>query len=123
MEMKINDVPIHSVCGHYVLIKPDKIEDVSEGGIIIHAGEYQKKLEENAVYTGTVIGFGESAWYDYTHKYGKKEFARWAEVGDHVLYTKHGGRHIEIPCEDGELRYVVVRDGDVLLVLRRAKDE
>ena len=112
---------VKSVSGFYVLVKPEKIEEVSKGGIITVASEYQKKLEQASIYIGEIVAIGDSAWYDYTHKYGKQIFARWAEVGDRVLYTKHGGRHVEIPGDDGEEDYVIVRDGDILLVLENKK--
>ena len=107
------------VCGYRVLIRPEKIEEVSKGGIVIHASEYQKKREQAGNYTGTVVAVGESAWYDYTHKNGKRIFENWAKIGDRVLYTKYGGRHVEIPSPDGKEDYVVVNDGDVLLVLEK----
>ena len=102
------------VCGYRVLIKPEKIEEVSEGGIVIHASEYAKKREQAGVYTGEIVSIGESAWYDYTHKNGKRVFENWAKVGDVVTYTKYGGRHVEIPGQ--KENYVVVNDSDVLLV-------
>lgn len=110
------------VCGFRVLIKPDRVEEVSEGGIVIHASEREKQREQAGIYTGTVIEVGESAWYDYTHKYGERKFAPWANVGDQVLYTKYGGRHVEVPGDDDE-DYVIVNDGDVLMVLGENKNE
>lgn len=107
------------VCGYRVLIKPDKIEEVSVGGIIIHASEKEKRREKAGIYTGTIVSVGESAWYDYTHHYGERCFKNWAQVGDRVLYTKYGGRHVDVPGENEAEDYVVVDDGDVLLILER----
>lgn len=108
---------LKAVSGFYVLVKPEKVEEVSEAGIVLHASEYHKRLEQNAIYVGEIVAIGESAWYDYTHKYGKRVFKDWACIGDRILYTKHGGRIVEIP--DNEEQYVVVRDGDILLVLEK----
>ena len=111
------------VCGYRVLIKPEKVEEVTKGGIIVHASDYEKKREQAGVYIGEIAAIGESAWYDYTHKYGKRVFEDWAKAGDRVLYTRYGGRHVEIPSQDGKEDYVVVNDGDVLLILEKQEEE
>jgi co-chaperonin GroES (HSP10) len=108
---------LQKVNGFYVLVKQEKVEETSEGGIIIHASEQAKRLEQNAIYFGEVVDIGETAWYDYTHKYGQKVAEPWAKIGDRVVFTKHGGRHIELPGSDEE--YVVVRDGDILVTLEK----
>lgn len=113
---------LEKVNGFYVLVKQDKVEETyGDSGIIKYSSEYAKKLEQNSTYVGTVIDIGETAWYDYTHKYGKQVAQPWAKVGDRVLFTKHGGRHIQLPDSDEE--YVVVRDGDILLNLEKEEKE
>ena len=97
------------VCGHYVLIKQDKVEEVTQGGIVIP--EKHRQLEQNATYTGVIADIGETAWYDYCYKYGEKVAEKWAKVGDRVVFTKYGHRSVEIPDSDEEDDYVVVNDG------------
>ena len=117
--MEQNTQMIKAVCGHRVLIKREKIEEVSEGGIVIHASEKEKRREEAGICVGEIVAVGETAWYDYTHKFGEKVGEKWADVGDRVLFTKYGGRHVELPGEKKEDDYVVVNDGDVLAILEK----
>jgi len=105
------------ICGFRVLIKQDSAEEKTEWGFVLEASEEKKKLVQNAVYTGELIQVGPTAWYDYSHKYGKKICEPWARIGDRVLFTKHGGRYVEIPDTAEDENYVVVNDGDVLMVL------
>ena len=112
---------LEKVNGFYVLVKQEKVEETyGESGIVIHASEQAKRLSQNAIYYGEVVDIGETAWYDYTHKYGQKVAEPWAKIGDRVVFTKHGGRHIELPGSDEE--YVVVRDGDILVNLEKQKE-
>lgn len=91
--MKINPV------GHRVLIKPDKVEEVSKGGIIVST-EGTKRLEQNAQVIGEVIAIGADSW---------KEFdAPWCKVGDKVTYQKYSG--MRIPGEDA---LILINDLDI----------
>ena len=80
-----------------VLIKPDKAEEKSAGGIIIPDSAKEKPLK------GKVIAVGK----------GTKDEAMELKEGNEVLYGKYAGTEIEI---DGE-KLMIMRQSDVLAVL------
>ena len=80
-----------------VLIKPDKAEEKSGGGIIIPDSAKEKPLK------GKVIAVGK----------GTKDEAMELKEGNEVLYGKYAGTEIEI---EGE-KLMIMRQSDVLAVL------
>ena len=80
-----------------VLIKPDKAEEKSAGGIIIPYSAKEKPLK------GKVIAVGK----------GTKDEAMELKEGNEVLYGKYAGTEIEI---EGE-KLMIMRQSDVLAVL------
>ena len=80
-----------------VLIKPDKAEEKSAGGIIIPDSAKEKPLK------GKVIAVGK----------GTKDDAMELKEGNEVLYGKYAGTEIEI---EGE-KLMIMRQSDVLAVL------
>lgn len=80
-----------------VLIKPDKAEEKSAGGIIIPDSAKEKSLK------GKVIAVGK----------GTKDEAMELKEGNEVLYGKYAGTEIEI---EGE-KLMIMRQSDVLAVL------
>ena len=80
-----------------VLIKPDKAEEKSAGGIIIPDSAKEKPLK------GKVIAVGK----------GTKDEAMELKEGNEVLYGKYAGTEIEI---EGE-KLIIMRQSDVLAVL------
>lgn len=80
-----------------VLIKPDKAEEKSAGGIIIPDSAKEKPLK------GKVIAVGK----------GTKDEAMELKEGNEVLYGKYAGTEIEI---EGE-KLMIMRQNDVLAVL------
>ena len=80
-----------------VLIKPDKAEEKSAGGIIIPDSAKEKPLK------GKVIAVGK----------GTKDEAMELKEGNEVLYGKYAGTEIEI---EGET-LMIMRQSDVLAVL------
>lgn len=93
--------------GYRVLVKYDPVEEVSEGGIIIHTKEEDMLREKAAQDIGTVVALGPDVWSSYP--------APWAKVGDRVSYSKHGGRFIVDPSTKEE--YVLLNDEDITAVL------
>ena len=80
-----------------VLIKTDKEEEKSAGGIIIPDSAKEKPLK------GKVIAVGK----------GTKDEAMELKEGNEVLYGKYAGTEIEI---EGE-KLMIMRQSDVLAVL------
>ena len=97
--MKINPIL------HRVLVKPDKLEEKTAGGIII---QYDKR-EEAAVEKGVVVLVGSTAY---------KEFGTTAEEqgivpGARVSYAKYAGKTMM----DGDTKYILLNDEDIVGVL------
>jgi len=89
--------------GNRVIIKPDSIEKVTPGGIVIAQTDKYVREEKAATSTGTVIDFGGAAWLDPV-----MGGAPWVDVGDKVVFARYAGKYVIDP-EDGE-EYVVIND-------------
>lgn len=92
--------------GHRVLVKPDPVEEVSKGGIIIQHSN--KGRVEEAQVTGTIVEVGPQAWKDFS------DGTPWAKVGDRVLFAKFGGYPIEIKGE----QHRVMNDEDITAIIQ-----
>lgn len=95
-----------NIKGHRVLVKPDPIEEVTEGGIVlVHQDENAVKA---ATTEGTVVAVGSTAWKD--EGLGGKP---WAFIGDRIIYSKFAGKHVGSTDDP----YLVLNDEDVLATL------
>lgn len=111
--MTINVKP----AGHRVIVLPDKLDDVnakylgetlkSIGLEIVHEGD--KKRHENAIVTGTLVAIGATAWKAYD------DGEPWAELGDRVYFSRHGGNLIEDPVT--KEKYRLLNDEDIYAVI------
>jgi co-chaperonin GroES (HSP10) len=90
--------------GHHVLVKPEKAEDRSKGGIWAPASVIESQTK-GTIY-GELIAVGPNAWKAFDD--GKP----WAKIGDKVTFAKYGGA----PIEDPETRefYRILNDEDIL---------
>lgn len=111
-------------CGHRVLVKPKAVEDKSEGGIILYASEYEKKLEKAGICEGTIVAIGETAWkafdkttaIDEAGSYTKVIPGKpWAKLGDQVFYSQYGGKYIRDPNTEEE--FVIMNDDDIIAIV------
>ena len=107
--------------GHRILIKPEEIETVSEGGIVLVQDERTAKINTSK---GTVVSIGPTAWmaYDYYKPDGSRNPAwePWCKEGDEVYYSKYAAKWIEID----KVEYVLINDQDVVVVADEdTKDE
>ena len=108
--------------GNRVVVKPDEVEEKTEGGIIIASAISEKYEHANA--TGTLVAVGPDA---FTHTYEVTERlidGQWkpverkvtgyseafAEEGDRVAFAKYGG--LVVQGEDGE-KYRILNDTDI----------
>jgi chaperonin GroES len=103
--MAYNDESGIRPTGGHVLVKPEKVEEVTAGGIIIP--DTVRDKEQQAATKGVVVAIGLSAWKDLDD--GKP----WCKVKDVVLYAKYAG--IVMSGVDGE-DYVLLNDNDLLAV-------
>jgi len=92
--------------GHRVIIKPDPLDEGSEGGIVIAHSD--KKRKEGGIHTGELIKIGPTAWKAFD------EGEPWANVGDRVYFAKYGGYEIEHAGQ----KYRVMNDEDVTAIIR-----
>lgn len=100
------------VCGHYVLIRPDEVEEKSKEGIILGTPSEFKK-ESRARVIGTVEQIGQFAWSDDPEP--------WAEIGDKVVYSKYGGTFVTDPGSGVE--YVVLNDIDIIVTITEGEND
>lgn len=91
--------------GFRVHVKPDVNEvalAAKKAGIVL-APTDDRKSEQLAVDSGTVVDIGPEAWKAYGH-------APWVEVGDRVIYARHAGYRVG---EDDE-SVLVLNDEDIV---------
>ena len=92
--------------GHRVLVKVEKIEEVSQGGIIIPKDV--AKREQLGQDGGVVVELGNTAYSDQSEA--------WCKEGDYVKFGKYAGQLI-MPDESADgIEYRVLNDLDVCLV-------
>ncbi len=123
-QTKINPItptkklPIHP-CGHYVLVKPDPTETVSENGIVTMT-KGQESREDVARVKGTLVAIGPNAWKAYNQGEPDGVGKPWAELGDHVVIKRHvSDRYVdEDDIVDGKPQvYFLMVDENLLAVL------
>lgn len=86
-----------------VLLKPDTVEETTEGGIVLARSVVHN--EQNAQVDATVIALGPMAFEDWPAS------ARRPQAGDRVMFAKYAG--IYTTGADGE-QYRIVNDKDLL---------
>lgn len=80
-----------------VLVQPAEAEKTTASGIVIPDSSEKKPVR------GKVIAVGK----------GTKDDEMILKVGDHVLYGKYAGTEVE----DGDTKYLIMRQSDVLAVI------
>ncbi len=114
----INKSGIHPALDR-VLIKPDEIEEKTEGGIIIPGTVTE--LHAMAQSIGTLVAVGPDAWTHYTETVRDASGAvisvttrgyqgPAAKPGDRVAFAKYGG--LQVQGKDGET-YRLMNDEDI----------
>ena len=99
--MKTNWKP----CGDKILVMMEKVEEVSQGGIILPQEKQERDKMSQMV--GTIVAVGPNAWADQP--------TIWAEVGDRVKFAKFAG----FIHEENGIRYRVMHDLDIVMVLEK----
>jgi co-chaperonin GroES (HSP10) len=87
--------------GWRVLIKPQEVREVSEGGIILTT-EVTKDREQMGNTTGVVVAMGDQCYAD--------EPTPWCVVGDKVIFAKYAG--LLYLGKDG-FKYRMINDKDI----------
>lgn len=110
--------------GDRVLIRPDEIEEVTAGGIVIPGtvGE----LHAMAQSIGTFIEAGPDAYIDHVEKDAEGRITKivgykghFAKPGDRIAFAKYGG--IQVIGKDA-VSYRVMNDVDVTAVVEEGVD-
>lgn len=97
--------------GCAVLVKPDSVEEVTKGGIILpDAVRSQGQLAEQRA---TVVEVGLYAW--------ASEPSPRAKPGDRILFSKWAG-YQAVGTADGEV-YRVVNDSDIFMQITEEKKD
>jgi co-chaperonin GroES (HSP10) len=107
--MTINTSGINPV-GHRLLVLPEAVEEVTEGGIIIHVGN-QKDREQLAQIRGTVVAMGSTAYADQKDA--------WCQVGDFITFGKYSGLIYRENETKDKKEYRVINDLDVVATHER----
>lgn len=94
-------------CGFRVIVKPNKVEEVTSGGIVLAQSLVDK--EDMAQIDAVVVAIGPECWYDSPSKGNRP----WCEVGDTVMIARYAGLLRE--GVDGE-EYRVINDRDIVAV-------
>ena len=117
----MSDIGIYP-SGNRIVIKPDDVEEVTDGGIII--AKQIAESHQHAQSTGILISVGPDAWRHVTKersrlidgqmKLVERETTGYSEpfakVGDRVAFAQHGG--IQLEGSDGET-YRIMNDEDL----------
>jgi len=93
--------------GHYILIKPDEVQETSEGGIVLNVDAAR---ELAATTSGEVVAIGPTAWMAYD--YDKPNWKQWAVVGERVNFVRHASTLVKDPVTGD--KYFVIADENVL---------
>lgn len=89
-----------------VLVKPDSVEEVSKGGIILAATTVS--ADKQSMQKGTIVAVGENAWEEAASR--SAQFRKPA-VGDRVMIGKYAGVRLKGLDEQD---YVLMNDEDVI---------
>ncbi len=100
-------------CGHYVLVKPERMDKISAGGIILQ--DKTVDAENVAKVRGEIVALGENAWKAFD------DGDPWAKVGDKVYFKRHVSDMINDESDkddDGEPQaYFLMQDSNILAVI------
>lgn len=88
--------------GHRVVVQPESVETVSQGGIVLAKSVSDK--EQMSQIVGTVVAVGDGAWKDTSTR-------EWAAPGDKVVFAKFAG--LKWQGKDGK-EYRILSDLDVV---------
>jgi len=111
--------------GYRILVKPDKVEETTEGGIVL---AINKKLEKTGIQKGVVIDIGPSAWKAFREvdEKGKEHNGeQWVKPGDYILFARNAGRFVYDPFEpeeEDQNEYVIMNDEDIIATIEEGNN-
>jgi co-chaperonin GroES (HSP10) len=100
------------VTGYRVVIKQIPVETISKGGIIIDAGDAQKRRQAGQIW-GTLVARGDIA---FKGKDWGDDDRDMYEIGTKVLYRRYAGQGFTLDATDPNAdKYELCADSDVLM--------
>jgi co-chaperonin GroES (HSP10) len=97
--------------GHRLIVEPDPVETVTEGGIIL---KIDTKQERAGSQKGTVLQVGPMAWKNEFMGFGVEGWAPWVQPGDRVFFARYAGKMVKASDDPkDEKYYVVLNDEDI----------
>lgn len=102
-ELDLKQIP--KPAGHRVIVKPDEIEEVSKGGIVL--ATTNKDRQQDAQVSGKLVAVGPNAWKAFD------DGTPWATAGDRVMHASYAGIAIKI---NGEM-YRIMNDEDITAII------
>ena len=90
---------------HRILVKPDDVEEVSAGGIVL---AIDPKKERLAVECGTIVRIGDTA---FTGEFKTNSPPR---IGERVYYAKYSGKTVK---DIDKQEYVILNDEDIVCTI------
>lgn len=98
-----------NVVGHRVLLEPIFDTAKTDWDFVLDVG-VTYKAEQAATEEGRIVSIGPNAWKAFD------DGEHWAEVGDCVIFAKHGGKFIKDPA-DKDKTYIIINDEDIQCVI------
>ena len=95
--------------GHKILVKPDKVDTTSKGGLILAIDE---KLERAGQIRGTLVAMGSQAWKAFSSDFTG---APWAQIGDRVIFSRYAGKCVIDP--ETEEEFQLMNDEDLVAIV------
>ena len=95
--------------GHRVLIKLEKTEEVTAGGIILP--DKSKDREQAGSQFAEVMKIGALAWLD------QGDGEPWAQVGDRVVTVRYPGAQYNYDKDSEESLYRIINDDEIIGVV------
>jgi chaperonin GroES len=95
---------------HRIVVKPDALEEKTEGGIILARNERQEKA---ATVTGVVVEVGSTCFFDYNSTAQKEGIV----PGARVYYAKYGGAVLK------DEEHIILNDEDIIGVIQEEQDK
>jgi len=105
--------PIKKVCGHYVLVKKEHIEEKTAGGIVLPSQTISNERARQCV--ATVVEFGPKAFHGYvegTECHGPEDWG--VQVGDKIEFCRSYG---QTPLSDESEEFLIIIDKDIMVVV------
>ena len=101
--------------GHFVLIKPDALEERDDlykaakaAGIVLNENTTARDFA--ATQTGKIVAIGPMAWKAFDR--GDPDWRPWARVGERVFFQKYVSK--QIIDEDSEQEFFLMADENIL---------